>query len=112
MAIEIVDTRPELAGWLEPLNHLPTAAAVHAERAVSRAFGGSCQIPLAAYATVNGQDMHLRAFVATTDGRRVANASVHGSIGSAAGLVSDVVAQLTAQDAAAILAQCLAQAES
>ncbi len=112
MAIEIVDTRPELAGWLEPLNHLPTAAAVHAERAVSRAFGGSCQIPLAAYATVNGQDMHLRAFVATTDGRRVANASVHGSIGSAAGLVSDIVAQLTAQDAAAILAQCLAQAES
>jgi hydroxymethylbilane synthase len=32
------------------LSHLPTWLATHAERAVSRALGGSCSVPLAAHA--------------------------------------------------------------
>ena len=34
-----------------------------AERAVSRALGGSCQVPLAAYATIDDGQMFLRALV-------------------------------------------------
>jgi hydroxymethylbilane synthase len=41
---------------------------VAAERKVSKVFGGSCQIPLAAHATVEWRQMHLRAMVATPDG--------------------------------------------
>ena len=79
MTIEIADNRPELSAWLAPLNHLPTALAVHAERAVSAAFGGSCQIPLAAFATISHDVMHLRAFVATPDGTQVVRAEVFGN---------------------------------
>ncbi|NUT16468.1 MAG: hydroxymethylbilane synthase, partial [Cupriavidus sp.] len=49
LGIETLSTRPELAEWLAPLNHQPTALAVSAERAVSRRLGGSCQVPLAAH---------------------------------------------------------------
>jgi hydroxymethylbilane synthase len=34
--------------------HRPTWLATHAERAVSRALGGSCSMPLAAYASWDG----------------------------------------------------------
>lgn len=106
MTIETADNRPELADWLAPLNHLPTALAVNAERAVSAAFGGSCQIPLAAFATISGDVMHLRAFVATPDGAQVARAEVRGNSQDGAILSAEVVLQLKAQNAATILVQC------
>ena len=107
MAIEIAGDRPELAAWLAPLNHLPSALAVHAERAVSKAFGGSCQIPLAAFATIEDQTMHLRAFVATPDGSKIIRAEARGSCLQGEALSAQVVEQLGLQDAAAILAQCI-----
>ena len=118
MAIEIAEHRTELAAWLAPLNHPQTALAVHAERAVSKAFGGSCQIPLAAYATVTAQDLVLRSFVATPDGQRIAHAeaqcsleSISASVASTT-VVAHIIAQLQEQDAAGILAQCALQIES
>ena len=110
MAIEIPDNRPDLAAWLAPLNHEATAQAVHAERAISKAFGGSCQIPLAAFAIVNGADMHLRAMVATPDGLRVAAAELVGLADDGSNLAQQITAALSAQDAEAILAVCKAQA--
>src|ERR1700704_1354066 len=53
MAIEILSGRPDLAALLAPLNHRDSELAVTAERTLSRYFGGSCQIPLAAFATVD-----------------------------------------------------------
>ena len=70
MAIEILDGRDDLQQLLAPLNHEATAFAVKAERTVSRVFGGSCQIPLAAFGTVDRDNMRLRAMVATPDGKR------------------------------------------
>lgn len=109
MAIEISSDRPELLEWLAPLNHLATSQAVSAERSVSKAFGGSCQIPLAAFATVNEGDMHLRAMVATPDGKRIASAEVQGTAESYLELGLAVVQALSKQDAEAILAVCKAQ---
>jgi hydroxymethylbilane synthase len=109
MAIEIVSNRPELMEWLAPLDHLPTSQAVNAERSVSKAFGGSCQIPLAAFATVNDGNMFLRAMVATPDGLRVASAEVHGKADAYMELGSQVVLALAAQDAESILAVCKTQ---
>ncbi|TSE29369.1 Porphobilinogen deaminase [Tepidimonas thermarum] len=51
LGIEIPTGRPALAAALAPLAHWPTWLAVAAERAVSRALGGSCSVPLAAHAT-------------------------------------------------------------
>jgi hydroxymethylbilane synthase len=72
LGIEIRAGRPELEAWLFPLHHEHTAAAVEAERMVSRALGGSCEVPLAAYATWHA--LHLRGMVATPDGQRVLSA--------------------------------------
>lgn len=53
IGIEICDGRPDLAALLAPLNDLPTAIRVYAERGVSRTMGGSCSMPLAAHATLH-----------------------------------------------------------
>lgn len=112
MAIEIAERSDgvDLRAFLAPLNDLATSQAVAAERKVSKVFGGSCQVPLAAYATVEGGQMHLRAMVATPDGARVASAEVRGEAVDAEQLGHDVAELLRAQDAAAILAASLADA--
>jgi hydroxymethylbilane synthase len=109
MAIEIRSERTDLQQWLAPLNHLVTAQAVAAERAVSKTFGGSCQIPLAAFAThedPNGNTMRLRAMVATPDGRRIATADASGPAHAPEELGRQIAEALQAQDATAILAAC------
>jgi hydroxymethylbilane synthase len=114
MAIEILsgprDDGVDLTALLAPLNHEATARAVSAERKVSRVFGASCQIPLAAHATVEGTTMHLRAMVATPDGRRSAFAESSGPASLPEGLGDAVAQQLMGQDAAGILAECKAEA--
>lgn len=61
LGIETRTSRAEVAIVLEALAHFPTWLAVSAERAVSRVMGGSCSMPLAAYATLNGETLHIRA---------------------------------------------------
>jgi len=106
MAIEIRADRADLQEILAPLNHLPTELAVTAERTLSRAFGGSCQVPLAAFATIDGDQMRLRAMIATPDGSRVAVADASGAADAPEVLGETIAAALEAQDAGAILALC------
>lgn len=110
MAIEIPAGRDDLRALLAPLNHADTAAAVRAERTLSRVFGGSCQVPLAAYATVSGDQLHMRAMVGTPDGQRIARAEASGPASAPEALGEQVAAALNAQNAAAILAACKADA--
>jgi hydroxymethylbilane synthase len=110
MAIEIPAGREDLRALLAPLNHADTAAAVRAERTLSRVFGGSCQVPLAAYATVSGDRLHMRAMVGTPDGRRIARAEASGPANAPEALGEKVAAALDTQGAAAILAACKADA--
>ena len=59
-----LETRADASGLiarLAALTHWPTALAVHAERAVSRELGGSCSMPLAAHATLVGEELSLDA---------------------------------------------------
>jgi len=62
LGIEIRTHDHELAQLLAPLDHAPTRRATLAERAVSRALGGSCSMPLAAHAWWDDTGvMHLQA---------------------------------------------------
>jgi len=113
MAIEILSGNAagfDVRALLAPLNHVHTAQAVQAERKVSQVFGGSCQIPLAAHATVDGDTLHLRAMVATPDGRRSAFADASGPASLPEAVGEQVAQKLAAQDAAGILAECKATA--
>ncbi|WP_211945554.1 hydroxymethylbilane synthase [Cupriavidus yeoncheonensis] len=107
LGIEILSTRPDIAAWLAPLNHQPTALAVTAERAVSRMLGGSCQVPLAAHARWDGDQLRLDAFVAMPDGTRQTRATAAGpapDAAAAAALGESVARDLLSQGAAEILA--------
>jgi hydroxymethylbilane synthase len=113
MAIEILSGNAagfDVRAMLAPLNHTHTAQAVQAERKVSQVFGGSCQIPLAAHATVDGDTLHLRAMVATPDGRRSAYAEASGPAALPEAVGEQAAQKLAAQDAEGILAECRAAA--
>jgi len=61
LGIEARSDALALRAQLAQLAHEPTWLAVEAERAVSRALGGSCSMPLAAHATWSGDTLTLRA---------------------------------------------------
>ena len=104
IGIEALSSRSDVAAWLAPLNDTVTAACVRAERAVSRALGGSCEVPLGAYAVYRGDKLWLRGFVATTDGTRIIHAELEGSAAAPEVLGEKLAAGLRAQGADEILA--------
>jgi len=61
LGIEVRSSRRDLVAALAPLAHQPTWLAVAAERAVSRALGGSCSMPLAAHGHWQGAALRLDA---------------------------------------------------
>ena len=61
LGIEVCSGRSDVLQALAILQHMPTALAVASERAVSRVMGGSCSMPLAAYATLAGDVLHIQA---------------------------------------------------
>lgn len=69
LGIEVRADRSDVTVALTPLLHTPTWLAVSAERAVSRVMGGSCSMPLAAYATLDGNLLHIRATWGDPEGR-------------------------------------------
>ncbi|MCS3803263.1 hydroxymethylbilane synthase [Chromobacterium alkanivorans] len=75
LGIEIRADRADLMQLLAPLNHAATHACVSAERALARELGGSCQVPLGAFATLNEGTLALGGFVASPDGSVMLTAS-------------------------------------
>ena len=61
LGIEVRAGRADLLAALAPLADAHAWLTTAAERAVSRAMGGSCSMPLAAHATLEAGQMHLRA---------------------------------------------------
>ena len=107
LAIEYRAERGDIAASLAALNHRETELAVRAERAVSRSLGGSCQLPLAAYASVVGAKLELRGLVANPDGLSIIRAEVSGSAASPEELGARLAGELRAQGADKILAALL-----
>jgi hydroxymethylbilane synthase len=104
LAIECREDRADLRRWLAPFDDAATSACVRAERALSRALSGSCQLPLAAYAVANGTEIRLRGLVAMPDGSRVVRAESSGSSARPEELGETLAAQLRTLGADAILA--------
>ena len=69
LGIEIRAGRDDLKALLAPLADMGTWLRVAAERAVSRAMGGSCSMPLAAHAELLDGVLHLRAAWGDPQGR-------------------------------------------
>jgi hydroxymethylbilane synthase len=79
LGIEVLSALPGAAALVASLNDAETAHCVRAERAFSRALGGSCQIPLGGYAILEDGELWLRGFVATPDGQQIVSAELRGA---------------------------------
>ena len=79
LGIEVPTDRADSAALVAPLNDAETAHCVRAERAFSRALGGSCQVPLGGYAVIENGQLWLRGFVATPDGQQMVSDELRGA---------------------------------
>lgn len=104
LGIEINANRPDLVAILSPLNHADTQVCVEAERAMSRALAGSCTVPLGAYATCQGENIHITGFVASVDGKQMLIETATGHRNQADTLGKTLANQLLAKGAYEILA--------
>jgi hydroxymethylbilane synthase len=107
LGIEIRAADPEMAAFVAPLNDPRTRAATAAERAVSRALGGSCQVPLAAYAEIEGGQMRLRALVGNHRTGHFIEVESHGAWDAPERVAAEAVAALRLRGGDALLAEVL-----
>jgi hydroxymethylbilane synthase len=84
---------------LAPLHDTPTAICVAAERACLARLEGNCRTPIAAYAELTGDRLHLRALLAAPDGSRVLRDSRQGPAAEAVALGQAAAENLLAQQA-------------
>jgi hydroxymethylbilane synthase len=61
-------------------NHTDTSYAVRAERALLKRCEGGCQVPIAAFGEVSGEQMKLTGFIASVDGKRTLKESINGPV--------------------------------
>ncbi|KAF0283926.1 hydroxymethylbilane synthase [Spiribacter roseus] len=104
LAIECRADDPEVEALIRDLDDPDSHDRVAAERAVNARLEGSCHVPLAAYAVLEGDDLWLRALVASRDGRQVLRAEGRAPRHGAEALGNTVAGDLLAQGAGEILA--------
>ena len=109
LGIEIAARRTDLAYILRPLNHEETAACVTAERALARALGGSCQVPLAAYCVMEDGLLTLNGLVGHPDGSVIIEASAQAPAAYADALGRAVAKRLADDGAEELIAAVLAE---
>ena len=91
IGIECRKNDPRTNELLRQIHHYNSAVCVSAERAFLKVLEGSCRTPIAAYAELSGNTLHLRTLIATTDGsiihrtERKGNATDAESMGTDAG---------------------------
>jgi hydroxymethylbilane synthase len=103
VGIECRTTDSELHALLACLNHAPTATRVVAERALNKRLNGGCQVPIACYAVLEGEQLWLRGLVGQPDGAVLLRAEGRAPFAEAEALGVQVAEALLAQGAEQIL---------
>ena len=80
LALECRADRANIVAALAPLADFGTTLATTAERAFSRALGGSCHTPLAAYAEWEEGTLWLRGLLAGRDGRDILRGEIESEV--------------------------------
>lgn len=88
---------------IAPLLHAETDACVRAERSFNAYLEGGCQVPIAGYAILQDQQIHLEGRVGSVDGKTLLQAKVSGDIQEAEQLGVQLAEQLLAQGAGELL---------
>ncbi|HVC32464.1 MAG TPA: hydroxymethylbilane synthase [Chloroflexota bacterium] len=105
LAVQVRQSDAEAVDAVSRLDDPAVRVQALAERAVLRAFGGGCKVPVAAYARLAGPVLHLEALVATEDGARIVRRSIDGLAAAPEALGRALWDRLVAGGAAALLGE-------
>lgn len=103
VGIECRSADADIHALLAPLHHRATALRVTAERALNKHLNGGCQVPIACYAVLEGEQLWLRGLVGQPDGGRLLRAEQRAPATAAERLGVEVAEALLQQGAADIL---------
>jgi len=103
LAIEARHNDEQVKRAVEALDHRATHLAVRAERATLQHLGGGCQVPIAAHAVINGQELRLLAVVANPETAEMIQTSAVGPCEKPEELGVAVAQQLLKRGARALL---------
>ncbi|ART80446.1 hydroxymethylbilane synthase [Oceanisphaera avium] len=95
----------ELLALLKPLDHYETRLRVEAERAMNQGLMGGCQVPIGAYAELQGDQVWLRGLVGRPDGSEVIYEEMTGLATEGKALGAEMAKRLLARGADKILAE-------
>lgn len=101
LGIECRVDDPRIQALLTKLEDPITRRCIMAERAMNAQLGGSCQIPVAGYAEIGTQGVHLRGLVGCPETGRILRASAEGDLSEQVG--QQVAEALLAQGAQKII---------
>ncbi|MAD53164.1 MULTISPECIES: hydroxymethylbilane synthase [unclassified Idiomarina] len=103
LGIEVRSDDDKIKTLLEPLQCSTTRYRVLAERAMNRRLQGGCQVPIGAFAVVDGEHLSLRGLVGDPDGVEVIREQIEGPIEQAEALGIELAEKLLARGAGKIL---------
>ena len=103
LGIEIRAEDAQIEAMLEKINDAPTAHCTAAERSFLRRLEGGCQVPIAAYARLDGDKIHLQGLTGSTDGGTVIKDSISGDKHEAENLGKELAEKLIEKGAGELL---------
>jgi hydroxymethylbilane synthase len=107
LGIETRENDPDTRGLVAPLDSPVSRACAQAERRVTAALGGSCQVPIGALAEVHENELRLVAVVSDLEGQRLLRASAEGCAAQPEAVAHTVIAELRDLGAEELLAEML-----
>ncbi|MCU1772717.1 hydroxymethylbilane synthase [Pseudomonas sp. 13B_3.2_Bac1] len=103
VGIECRSADTQIHALLAPLHHADTASRVTAERALNKHLNGGCQVPIACYAVLEGEQLWLRGLVGEPSGGKLLSAEARAPRANAETLGVKVAEDLLSQGADDIL---------
>ncbi|MCK5880244.1 MAG: hydroxymethylbilane synthase [Sinobacterium sp.] len=103
VGIELRENDPEIEALIAVLNDADTQTCVGAERAMNTRLNGGCQVPIAGFAVLEGEQLYLRGLVGSADGKQMLRAEARAHRTDWQSLGEKVAEQLLDQGAAEIL---------
>jgi hydroxymethylbilane synthase len=103
IGLEAREDDEEILSMLAGLHHNDTSDRIEAERALNHRLQGGCQVPIASYATLDGDTLHLRALVGEPDGSQIVSGERSGHRSEATSIGQQLGDELLARGAKGIL---------
>ncbi len=103
LGIETRDSDKDTAGILKPVHDQETLFAVLAERSLLRTLEGGCQVPIGTYSEIKGDELYLKAYVGSVNGKIAFRDNIFGKKEDAEKLGKDLANKLLDAGAKEIL---------